>query len=544
VGRGVGGVDLVLRGAVRTGDPLLPLARAVAVRDGLVVALDTDALELADGATEVVDAGAVLPGFGDGHVHPLWGGVELAGPAVRDLTSVGAVAAEVRRYAAEHPDEDWVLGGPYDPALAPRGLFDAAWLDAAVPDRPVVLQASDHHCAWVNTEALRRAGIDAATPDPPAGSVARRADGSPLGTLVEWTAMDLVLRHAPSPGDGEKVDAVERASALLAAAGVTWVQEAALAPEDVAAYLTAAREGRLHVRANIALRAEPGEWPAQRAAFVEARRRAEAAREPDGSDRSAGVSVRTVKLFADGIVEAGTAALLAPYDDLPADHPHTCGLPVWEPAELAAAAAAFDADGFQLHVHAIGDAGLRAALDAFAHVADVNGPRDRRPVVAHTQLVDPADLPRFAELGVVANFEPLWSQLDTAQTELTLPRIGAVRGDRQYPMGSLLATGAVLSTGSDWPVSSHRPLECLPVAVTGHWVPAERVPAAAVLAACTAGTAYQAFEEQVRGTLVPGKRADLVALDADPLRTDPASWPRLAVLGTWLGGRRTAGPVH
>jgi len=541
----VGGrADLVLRGAVRTGDPLLPLARAVAVRDGLVVALDTDALELADGATEVVEAGAVLPGFGDGHVHPLWGGVELAGPAVRDLTSVEAVAAEVRRYAAEHPDEDWVLGGPYDPALAPRGLFDATWLDAAVPDRPVVLQASDHHCAWVNTEALRRAGIDAATPDPPAGSVARRADGSPLGTLVEWTAMDLVLRHAPSPGDGEKVDAVERASALLAAAGVTWVQEAALAPEDVAAYLTAAREGRLHVRANIALRAEPGEWPAQRVAFVEARRRAEAARGPDGSDRSAGVSVRTVKLFADGIVEAGTAALLAPYDDLPADHPHTCGLPVWEPAELAAAAAAFDADGFQLHVHAIGDAGVRAALDAFAHVADVNGPRDRRPVVAHTQLVDPADLPRFAELGVVANFEPLWSQLDTAQTELTLPRIGAVRGDRQYPMGSLLATGAVLSTGSDWPVSSHRPLECLPVAVTGHWVPAERVPAAAVLAACTAGTAYQAFEEQVRGTLVPGKRADLVALDADPLRTDPASWPGLAVLGTWLGGRRTAGPVH
>ena len=537
----MGGADLVLRGTVRTGDPHLPLARAVAVRDGLVAALDTDALQLADAATEVLDVGAVLPGFGDGHVHPLWGGVELAGPAVRDLTSVEAVAAEVRRYAAEHPDEDWVLGGPYDPALAPRGLFDAAWLDAAVPDRPVVLQASDHHCAWVNTEALRRAGVDAATPDPPSGSVARRADGSPLGTLVEWTAMDLVLRHAPSPGDDEKVDAVERATVLLADAGVTWAQEAALAPEDVAAYLTAARDGRLQVRVNVALRAEPGEWPAQRASFVEARRRAEASPEPGVSDH---VSVRTVKLFADGVVEAGTAALLAPYDDLPAGHPHSCGLPVWEPAELAAAAAAFDADGFQLHVHAIGDAGVRAALDAFAHVAEVNGPRDRRPVLAHTQLVDPADLPRFAELGVVANFEPLWSQLDTAQTELTLPRIGAVRGDRQYPMGSLLATGAVLSTGSDWPVSSRRPMECLPVAVTGHWVPGERVPAEAVLAACTAGTAYQAFEERARGTLVPGKRADLVALAADPLATDPATWSDLAVLGTWLGGRRTAGQVR
>jgi predicted amidohydrolase YtcJ len=271
---------------------------------------------------------------------------------------------------------------------------------------------------------------------------------------------------------------------------------------------------------------------------VAARRRAES------SSESAQVSVRTVKLFADGIVEAATAALLAPYDDLPAGHPHSCGRPVWAPAELAAAAAAFDADGFQLHVHAIGDAGVRAALDAVAHVADVNGPRDRRPVVAHTQLVDPADLPRFAELGVIANFEPLWSQLDAAQTELTLPRIGTERGDRQYPMGTLLATGAALSTGSDWPVSSHRPLDCLPVAVTGHWVPAERVPAAAVLAACTAGTAYQGFEERVRGTLVPGKRADLVALDRDPLATDPAGWPGITVLGTWLCGRRTAGLSH
>ena len=371
------------------------------------------------------------------------------------------MVAEVRRYAAEHPEEDWILGGPYDPTLAPRGLFDATWLDAAVPDRPVVLQATDHHCAWVNTEALRRAGIDADTPDPPAGSVARRPDGSPLGTLVEWTAMDLVLAHAPTPTDAEKVDAVERATALLAAAGVTWAQEAALAPADVAAYLTAARQGRLHVRVNVALRAEPGDWPAQRAEFVAARRRA-------GSRRSrATCRCAPSSSSPTAIVEAGTAALLAPYDDLPSDHPHTCGLPVWEPAELAAAAAAFDADGFQLHIHAIGDAGVRAALDAFAHVAEVNGPRDRRPVVAHTQLVDPADLPRFAELGVVANFEPLWSQLDTAQTELTLPADRRRRGDRQYPMGSLLATGAVLSMGSDWPVSSHRPLECLPVAVTG-----------------------------------------------------------------------------
>ena len=142
-------------------------------------------------------------------------------------------------------------------------------------------------------------------------------------------------------------------------------------------------------------------------------------------------------------------------------------------------------------------------------------------MLAHTQLVDPADLPRFAELGVVANFEPLWAQLDAVQTELTIPRIGAARGARQYPMASLLASGAVLSMGTDWPVSSHRPLEGLPQAVAGHWVEHERLPVAAALSACTAGTAYQAFEEHAWGTIGLGRRADLVALAADPHDVPP-----------------------
>jgi len=533
-------VDLVLCGAARTGDPRSPLVRGVAVHDGVVVALDEDALDLAGAANETVDlaGGTLLPGFGDGHVHPLWGGVELAGPAVREATSVDEVVEAVRRHAAEHPDEEWLQGGPYDPTFAPHGLFDAAWLDRAAPDRPVVLQSTDHHCAWVNTEALRRAGIDATTPDPPAGTVARRPDGTPLGTLVEWTAMDLVIRHAPPATVADKERGVARSSALLASAGVTWAQEAALSPPDVDVYLAVAAAGDLSVRVDIALRAEPGGWPAQRAEFIAARARAAA------SPVAGQVSVRTVKFFADGVIEAGTAALLSPYDDAG----HTCGLPVWDPRELAQAAAAFDADGFQLHIHAIGDAGVRAALDAVEHTAQVNGRRDRRPVVAHTQLVDPVDLPRFADLGVIANFEPLWTQLDPVQRDLTLPRIGEVRGQRQYPMASLLRSGAVLSMGSDWPVSSHRPLEGLPVAVTRQtaggepaagWVPDERLPAAAALSAYTLGVAFQAFEADRWGSIEVGKRADLVWLDADPLRTEPRTWPGLEVRGSWLGGRRT-----
>jgi predicted amidohydrolase YtcJ len=359
-----------------------------------------------------------------------------------------------------------------------------------------------------------------------------------MGTLVEWSAMDLVIRHAPRPTTADKEEGVRRAGELLASAGVTWVQEAALAPDDVGVYVAVAEAGALAVRVNVALRAEPGEWAAQRATFAAARLQAAAS---PVADR---VSARTVKFFADGVLEAGTAALLEAYEDAP----HSCGLPVWDPTELAAAAAAFDADGFQLHIHAIGDAAVRSALDAVAHVVAVNGPRDRRPVVAHAQLVHPADLPRFAELGVIANFEPLWTQLDPVQTELTLPRIGPRRGDRQYPMASLLRSGAVVSMGTDWPVSSCRPLEGLPVAVTRQtpegapvhgWVPAERLPAAAALAACTSGVAYQAFEEQAWGTVAVGKRADLVRLDRDPLRLPPRQWPAVRVHETRLAGRPT-----
>jgi len=534
------GVDLVLRGRVRTGDPLAPVARGVAVHAGRIVALDEAALDLAGSADETVDldGGTVMPGFGDGHVHPLWGGVELAGPEVRDATSVAEVVDAVRRYAAEQPDRDWITGGPYDPTLAPNGLFDAAWLDEAVADRPVVLQSTDHHCVWVNSEAMRRAGIDRGTADPPAGTVARRPDGSPLGTFVEWSAMDLVERHAPPDTPAEKRAGLAASTAMLASAGITWAQEAALAPEDVEVYLDVARAGELSVRVNIALRAEPDSWPAQRGEFAAARATVAASRV------AAQVSARTVKFFADGVIEAGTAALLAPYDDAP----DSCGLPVWHPAELAAAASAFDADGFQLHIHAIGDAGVRAALDAVEHTTRVNGPRDRRPVIAHTQLVHPSDLARFAALGVIANFEPLWTQLDLLQTDLTIPRIGPDRGSWQYPMATLLRSGAVLSMGSDWPVSSYRPLEGLAIAVTRQtpsgeppqgWVPAERLPPEAALAAYTSGVAYQAYGEVDWGSVTPGRRADLVWVDQDPLAVDAASWPATEVLGTWLGGRRT-----
>ncbi|MEV5979465.1 amidohydrolase [Streptomyces sp. NPDC052114] len=511
---------------------------ALAVRDGRILALGEEARALAHGADDVVDIGdgLLMAAFGDGHAHPLFGGLESFGPQIKELDSIDAVVAEVGRWAREHPEAEWVVGASYDPALAPDGEFDARWLDAAVPDRPVVLRAHDYHTVWCNTEALRRAGVTKTTPEPRLGWIVRREDGAPLGTLREWHACDLVLDQVPDRPVDDLVEAVRRAGHAYARAGITWVQDAWVEPEMADAYLAAARRGVLSVRVDLAQRADPDRWREQLGPFAATRARVAA----DGGEL---LSARTVKYFSDGVVEGGTAAMLAPY----LDAPHSCGMPVWDPAALAEAVCAFDAAGFQSHIHAIGDAGVRAALDAIEAAKDAGPDWDRRPVITHVQVVDPADLPRFAALGVIANFEPLWAQPDPLQTELSIPRIGAARAALQYPMGELARDGVRLSFGSDWPVSSHVPLEGIQVAVTRRtftgepadgWLPHQRLTVDQALTAATTGVAHQAGADD-RLALAPGAPADLVLLSADPRTTDPMEIRHARVRGTWLGGRCT-----
>ncbi|WP_219472218.1 amidohydrolase [Nonomuraea rhizosphaerae] len=518
---------------------------ALAVTGGRITALGDDALRI-DGERVDLQGGFLMPAFGDGHAHPLFGGLEAQGPQVKGRMTVADIVAEVARYASENPGLEWIVGGSYDPTIVPGGAFDARWLDAVVPDRPVVLRAYDYHTVWCNTAALERAGITAETPDPRLGWIVRRGDGTPMGTLREWHACDLVLDLVPGKSMDELVEGVAEAGRAMAAYGITWVQDAWVEPYMVDAYVEAARRDVLKFRVNLGLRADPDRWPEQRAEFGTQRAKVEGvvAARTEGvvSARTEGlVTARTVKFFADGVIEGGTAAMLAPYEDAP----HSCGMPVWEPAALAEAVAAFDADGFQAHIHAIGDGGVRAALDAIQEAAARNEPWDRRPVIAHTQLVDPADLPRFAELGVIANFEPLWAQLDPLQTELTIPRLGAARAAAQYPMRTLSRLGTALSFGSDWPVSSQEPLLGIQIAITRRtvdggaaWTPDERLPVEEALRAYTSGVAWQAFAERRRGVLAVGTDADLVLLGDDPRRVEPTSVGSVPVLGTWLAGER------
>ena len=353
-------------GAIWTG-AAEPSSDALLVVDGVIAGVGEDAVGQAagrPGTTEVDLAGGFLmPSFGDGHAHPLLGGLESAGPGVRACTSVAEIVEAVRVYAQEHPDVDWITGASYDSSLAPEGLFDARWLDDAVPDRPVVLRAWDYHTMWCNTAALQRCGIDAHTPDPPLGQIVRRDDGSVLGTLREWGAVDLVLNQVPPRGLDAGVAALRTAADYYLARGVTWVQDAWVNPDDIDVYLEAARRDALGMRFNLAFYADPRYFDSQVAAFAESRRRVTTAGSPL-------LTANTIKFFADGVVENETGALLAPY----CSGLHQHGMQVWEGDTLAEAAQQVDALGFQIHIHAIGDAAARQALDAIEYAITTTAP--------------------------------------------------------------------------------------------------------------------------------------------------------------------------
>ena len=515
-------------------DQPTPVAQELLVTDGRIAAVGAH-LPVPAG-TERIDlaGGTLIPAFGDGHVHPLQAGLEgLFAPIRGD--SIAAILDGVRTWAAEHPDAEWVYGGGFDLALTPDGIFDAHWLDEALPDRPVVLRGTDYHTMWCNSVALERSGITSETPEPPDGEIVRRPDGTPIGTLREWGATDYVFAAMPVQDMATQVRALDDATAFCAAAGLTWLQDAWVEPAEVPAYLEAARSGALRIAVNLAFRADPTGWAAQIAEFQGLR----------DEVRAAGfvqLTARTVKFFVDGVIESGTAAMLEPYLDCP----HSHGMPNWDSDELTRAVRAFSAAGFQVHLHAIGDAAVRDTLDAIAGASDVIEAGDLRPVIAHLQVIDPADLDRLAALGVYACFQPLWAQPDPLQEVLTIPRIGPERAALQYPIRTILDSGAPVTFGSDWPVTEVAPLAGLVTAVTRQtpsgepadgWFPAERIDLRSALTAYTHGVARQGFRDDA-GTLDVGGVADLTALAADLRTAELREIRSTRILGTWMGGRR------
>ena len=514
--------DLILhRGRVFA--PRSTPATAVAVADGRISAVgDDDLRDLAGPSTRIVDLAGrlVIPGFQDAHAHPVFGALELTTCTLVGLETVDEYLAAVADYARRHPDDATLDGGGWIQSAFPDGRPTAALLDPIVPDRPLLLWGNDGHRAWVNSAALAAAGIDDRTPDPADGRIERDAAGRPTGLLLEGAVRAVTDLLAPASADDLDA-AVLRAQDHLHAWGITAWQDAIVSrAEDgvdpAEAYQRADRAGRLTARVVGALWWDRARGLEQLPELLERRERFQGTR----------FATPTVKIMQDGIIESETAALLAPYR---AAHAHS-GLSFVDPEVLREAVTALDAAGFQVHLHGIGDRAVREGLDAIAaaRAARRPGAPDPRHHIAHVQLIDPADLPRFAELGVTANIQPYWATNDPLMVEHTIPLLGDDRAGLQYPFGSLHAAGARLAGGSDWPVSTPDPLAGLHVAVTrmlpeGHpgraesrFLPRESLDIATALEAYTAGSAFVNHLDDT-GRLAPGFAADLVVLDRDLL---------------------------
>ena len=533
--------DLVLTGAaVYTVDAARSWAQAVAVAGGRIAAVGSDAgmRPYVGARTEVVNLRGrmVLPGFQDAHVHVSGGGLERNRCDLTGVHTRQDYLAVIRGYADRNPEAEWITGGGWSMDVFPGGLPSKDDLDEVIPDRPVFLSNRDHHGAWVNSRALALAGLDGATPDPPDGRIERGAGGEPSGTLHEG-AMNLVQHLVPAPGLEEQVAGILAGQQYLHSLGITAWQEAivgdyAVVPDCFDAYREVERQGLLTARVTGALWWQRGAGLGQLDFLAE--RRAVA-----GHGRFRATSV---KIMQDGVCENFTAAMLAPYLD---GHGHSTGgsgTSFFDPEELTAAVTAIDARGFQVHIHAIGDRAVREALDAIAAARARTSGAGGRHHIAHLQVVHPDDLPRFRDLGVLANCQPLWASNEPQMTELTLPFLGPERSAWQYPFGSLARSGAQLCFGSDWPVSSPDPMWEMHTAVNrttapGYpfrgpetdtpFLPGERVGLPTAIAAFTIGSAYVNHDEHEAGSVEPGKRADLVVLDRD-LFAQPAAEIALA----------------
>jgi predicted amidohydrolase YtcJ len=523
--------DLVLR-ADRVHER--PGADAVGVIGDRIEAVGAwDELRSEVGAsTRVVQApgGMILPGFQDGHVHAAEGGRELSLCSLHDLDGEEAYLREIASYARRHRGRPWIEGGGWSMADFPGGTPDRRPLDEVVPDRPVYLTSADAHDAWVNTRALEAAGIGRGTPDPPKGRIGRRPDGEPSGVLHEM-GMNLVGDLRPEPSPSEREEAILRGQDHLLRLGVTAWQDVHVHPPWVEAYRRLADDGRLRARVTVGNAWDRSRGLEQIPELVERRGWATGGR----------LRVETVKLFQDGIVENGSAALLGPY--LTGEAAGTTGESIFEPEELREVVGRLDVEGFQVHVHAIGDRAVRETLDAFEAARAVNGSRDARHTIAHIQLVHPDDVPRFAELDVIPNGQPYWACLEPQLVELNLPMLGPERSRWLYPFGSLLRSGAPLAFGSDWTVSTANPLEEMAVAVTRQvpgdpgsevLLPDERLSTEQAIEAFTRATARLNRLEGETGEVEPGRLADLVVVDRDIL--EPGAMEEAGVVATVAGG--------
>jgi predicted amidohydrolase YtcJ len=469
----------------------------------------------------------VVPGMIDAHAHVMAIGLAELSLDLSGTRSLDEALAKLAEYSAANPDRPWIVGRGWNQELWGLGRFPtAAELDAVVSDRPVWLERVDGHAGWANALALQAAEVTAATPDPVGGRIERIAGGrQPSGVLVD-AAMPLVASKVPPPRANDRDLAFHAAQELLVRHGVTAVADMGTSIEDWMTFRRAGDANRLRIRIMAYAASVPemlligGDGPTPWLY----------------QDR---LRMGGIKLYLDGALGSRGAKLKAPY----ADDPRNTGLWQTDGTALRNNMSRAAMDNYQVAVHAIGDAANSEVLDAIAELSD-DYKGDRRWRIEHAQVVDPIDIPRFGQFGVIASMQPMHQTSDRLMAEA---RLGPDRLAGAYAWRSIHAAGAPLAFGSDAPVEVPDPFAGIAVAITreddkgepfGGWHPLETVTREQALAAYTAGAAYAGFAEGKFGRLVPGERADFLVLDTDPLMADPADIRRIRVLETWIGGQK------
>ena len=533
---------LFINGAVYTMDVNRSWATAVAIRQDKIVyvGFDDGAAALRGPETRVIDLDGkmLMPSFQDVHIHPIGSGQAALTVDLTEKNSVEAYVETVRAYAEANPDDPWIVGSGWSMSVfGPGGFTDKELLDAVVANRPVYLMSADGHTGWVNSKALEVAGIDQDTQDPQGGIVDRNSEtGEIIGSLQEG-AMELVTDHIPPTSPEFNQAGLQYSVDLLNSYGITAITDAWVQQPDLDAYRALDERGDLTLRVVASLWWERAQGFEQIEAFKQLR-----------DEYTAGnLNAGTVKIMQDGVMENYTAAMSEPYyvDGFPT------GLPMVDPEMLKAAVTQLDAEGFQVHFHAIGDAAVTQCLDAVEAAIEANGNAHRRHHISHLQMIHPMDLPRFRELDVIANFQPLWAYADEYVTDLTIPFIGEERSNWMYTIRSVVNAGGMIAFGSDWAVSSANPFPQIETAVTRTdaegddepFMPHETIDLATALAAFTTNSAYVNGIDDATGTLAVGKLADLIVLDRNVFEIPVKEISDTKVLLTLFGGDAVHGDL-
>jgi len=495
----------------------------VAVVGGRILAVGSDVSAYAGPATVRINArgGTLTPGLIDSHAHVRQLGALLESRDLRHAATVAAIADYVRERAAKATPNMWVIGRNWDQTNWGGQFPTARDLDAAAPANPVFLSRVDGHAGWANTAALKLAGITAKTPDPPGGKIIRDVRGEATGVLID-AAQNLVRSHIPPPSYADIKRQIELAGRECARLGMTGVHDAGVSATDLRAYRELIAEGRLTVRVNAMIGGEGALWD-------EYRKR--------GPEIGEYLTVRSIKMFADGALGSRGAALWQPYSD---DKTNS-GLLMITEERLERVARQAVAAGFQVCTHAIGDRAVRTVLDAYA--AALGGVNDRRFRVEHAQIVSLPDFELFKRYSIIPAMQPTHATSDMRWAE---KRLGPDRIAGAYAWHRFLALGVPVASGSDFPVEEPNPIAGFYAAFTrqdatgnppGGWMPTERMTRAEALASWTITGAYAAFEEHSKGTLEPGKLADFVVFDRDIMQVPPTEVLATRVRLTVLGGK-------